>query len=227
MNIKFEAVSKKVYHKTILDKCSFMLEMQGVIGLLGPNSLETTTILRLLSGTILPSSGKIQIDYQPLQYHHRQQIAYIDNLRMFPSDSDVRAVIQTYQVLFPDFDRKRCRQLCEQLAIDLAWPLSSLTRGMEASILIALTLSRKTRVYVFNEPFGGVDFLSRERILAILQRYREKHTTFIVSTNHIELAQQLFDHVIFIKNGKMYREYQLQHWEETPTIIDKYREVYE
>lgn len=227
MNIKFEAVSKKVYHKTILNKCSFMLEMHGVIGLLGPNSLETTTILRLLSGTILPSSGKIQIDYQPLQYHHRKQIAYIDNLRMFPSDSDVRAVIQTYQVLFSDFDLPRCQQLCEQLAIDLDWPLSSLTRGMEASILIALTLSRQTNVYVFNEPFGGVDFLSRERILTILQQYREADTTFIISTNHIELAQQLFDHVIFIKNGKMYREYQLQHWEATPTIIDKYREVYE
>ncbi|MGL5382577.1 MAG: ATP-binding cassette domain-containing protein [Culicoidibacterales bacterium] len=225
MNIKFESVTKKVYHKTILEKCSFMVEETGVIGLLGPNSLETVTILRLLAGTLLPSAGRIQVNHQPLQYQHREQIAYIDNLRIFPSDSDVHSVIETYQALFSDFDFAKCQRLCQELAIDTAWPLSSLTRGMEASILIALTLSRNTHIYLFHEPFGGVDFLSRERILRILQEYRRPQTTFIMSTNHIELTHQMFDRVIFIKNGKMYREYNLAHTQPLE-IIEKYREVY-
>ncbi|MGL6009346.1 MAG: ATP-binding cassette domain-containing protein, partial [Culicoidibacterales bacterium] len=195
------------------------------IGLLGPNSLETATILRLLSGTLLPTTGRIQVNHLPLQQQHRKQIAYVDNLRMFPSDNDVHSVIETYQALFSDFEYEKCQKLCEELAIDTAWPLSSLTRGMEASILIALTLSRNTQVYLFNEPFGGVDFLSRERILQILQNYRRPDTTFIMSTNHIELAHQIFERVIFIKNGKMHREYNLAQLP-TGAIIEKYREVY-
>lgn len=229
MNIKLEKITKKVYHKTILDKCSLMIAKQGVIGLLGPNSLETTTVLRILSGTVLPTSGKVLVNHSRLHYNHRETIAYIDNLRMFPSDNDVRSVLIAYRTLFPDFDYRKCKQLCQQLAVDLAWPLSSLTRGMEASILIALTLSRKTEIYLFNEPFGGIDFVSRERIVRILQQYRNPEATFIISTNHIELADAIFDRVIFFKNGKMYREYDLAQLKAATaqTIIEKYREAYE
>lgn len=229
MNIKFECVTKKVYHKTILSRCSFMIETTGIVGLLGPNSLETTTILRLIAGTMQPNNGKIVLNHTPLHYSHRQEIAYLEHLRMFPSDSNIATVLFMYQQLFSDFDHQKCQILCEQLMIDLQWPLSSLTRGMEASVLIALTLSRKAKLYLLNEPFAGIDFVSRERIVRILQTYRQQDATVIISTNHIELADQIFEHVIFFDGGRMYREYNLTQWQSKgdTTIIDKYREVYE
>ena len=116
----------------------------------------------------------------------------------------VEDAICFYDDFFEDFDRLRCEELLDYMGIDRADKVKDLSKGMYEKTSLALTLARQSRLYVLDEPLGGIDPVARDTIIdTILSNYRED-SSFIISTHLVSDVERLFDTVAFIKEGKSF-----------------------
>jgi len=87
--------------------------------------------------------------------------------------------------------------------LDKKSKVTSLSKGMLEKLLLTLTLSRKAKLYLLDEPLGGVDPVSRDKILdAIVNNYSED-STIIVTTHLVNDIERIFDEVFFISEGEI------------------------
>jgi ABC-2 type transport system ATP-binding protein len=74
---------------------------------------------------------------------------------------------------------------------------------MIEKLLIALTISRDTSVYLLDEPFGGVDVLARKKIMQSLLHWLPEDATVLVSTHYIQEIESLVDDALILKDGRL------------------------
>ena len=111
--------------------------------------------------------------------------------------------LQGYKDFYKDFDEKKCNELLEFMNLDKESKVTSLSKGMLEKLLLTLTLSRKAKLYLLDEPLGGVDPVSRDKILdAIVNNYSED-STIIVTTHLVNDIERIFDEVFFISEGEI------------------------
>jgi len=81
--------------------------------------------------------------------------------------------------------------------------IKELSKGMKEKFQLILVMSRKAKIYILDEPLGGIDPAARELILdTILNNYAED-ALVLLSTHLIADIEKIFDEVIFIKNGEI------------------------
>jgi ABC-type multidrug transport system, ATPase component len=87
--------------------------------------------------------------------------------------------------------------------LDINSKVKSLSKGMSEKLYLTLVLSRNAKLYILDEPLGGVDPTTRERILdAILDNY-SKDSSILITTHLVSDIERLFDDVDFISEGKI------------------------
>jgi ABC-2 type transport system ATP-binding protein len=90
------------------------------------------------------------------------------------------------------------------LKLEEKHPLKTLSKGNKEKVQLILVMSRKSKVYLLDEPIGGVDPAARDFILStILSNYQED-ATMIISTHLISDIEKVFDDVILLNQGKIY-----------------------
>lgn len=91
--------------------------------------------------------------------------------------------------------------------LDLAVQVSTLSKGQEARLHIILCLARRVKLVLLDEPFSGIDLLSRERIIQlIINSMIDQPQTILISTHEIHETEGLFDHVVFLNKGRLVLE---------------------
>ncbi len=115
----------------------------------------------------------------------------------------IKDAIEFYKDFYKDFDEKKCNELLQFMNLDKDSKVTSLSKGMLEKLLLTLTLSRKAKLYLLDEPLGGVDPVSRDKILdAIVNNYSED-STIIVTTHLVNDIERIFDDVFFISEGEI------------------------
>ena len=74
---------------------------------------------------------------------------------------------------------------------------------MVEKLQIILTFSRKAKLYVLDEPLGGIDLISREHVLELILQFYREDCTILISTHLINEVENIFDEVIFLKDGEI------------------------
>ena len=98
---------------------------------------------------------------------------------------------------------ERAGEMMESLNVNRTKPVKNLSKGTKEKLQLILVMSRKARLYLLDEPIGGVDPAARDYILnTILQNY-EEHATVIISTHLIADVEQILDEVLFLQDGKL------------------------
>lgn len=91
----------------------------------------------------------------------------------------------------------------ERMDIEKKVKIKELSKGMKEKFQLILVMSRKAKIYILDEPLGGIDPAARELILdTILNNYAED-ALVLLSTHLIADIEKIFDEVIFIKNGEI------------------------
>lgn len=174
-----------------------------IVGLLGPNGSGKTTLLKLINGLLQPTGGSVLIDgHTPGVYSH-SIVSYLPD-KMFLNDwMKVIDLIRFFDDFYGDFDFPKAMEMLQSLGLSSAERLKTLSKGTKEKVQLIVTMARKAKLYLLDEPIGGVDPAARDYILnTILTNYSED-STVILSTHLIADIERVLDEVVFLKNGEL------------------------
>lgn len=207
-NIKKEYVVGDV-KITAVDNCSFSIEKGELVVILGPSGAGKTTVLNLLGGMDIPSSGSISVDGNHIHKYNKRRL--VDYRRR-----DIGFVFQFYN-LVGNLTALENVELACQICPDSLDPKaileqvglsermknfpSQLSGGEQQRVAIARAIAKNPKLLLCDEPTGALDSLTGQRIIELLQKTcREMGMTTVLITHNAVIAD-IADKVIKIKNG--------------------------
>lgn len=194
----------KQYGRTLaLDDVSFTLEEGRIVGLLGPNGSGKTTFIKLCNGLLTPSSGELRIcGYAPGK-ESKALVSYLPDRPYLPNWMDVTQALDMYEDFYADFDRKRALEILAHLGIVEKQRIRQMSKGTKEKVQLILVMSRAAKLYLLDEPIGGVDPATRDYMLKTIITNYEPQSTVVISTHLIADVEQALDQVIFIDHGRI------------------------
>lgn len=201
--IEIHDLNKKYGKKQVLKNVNLTLNSGQIIGLLGPNGSGKTTLIKILNGLLKDYQGQISIDQQPIGIHSKKIISYLPDEPYFENWMTTSDALNLFVDMYDDFDLNKALSLMERMEIEKKIKIKELSKGMKEKFQLILVMSRKAKIYILDEPLGGIDPAARELILdTILNNYTED-ALVLLSTHLIADIEKIFDEVIFIKNGEI------------------------
>lgn len=221
-------VSVHTKRKPILNGVTCRVPAGSLTGLLGPNGAGKSTLFRLISGLMKPDSGNIRIFGQPAGPDRLIQMAMQPDRGSLPGWLTAEEWLEMAEGLYPDWDSRMSRELQDSLEVDRMARIGSMSRGEEARLQLLTCLSRRAPLVILDEPFTGVDLLSRERIAAaVISALADGSRTFLIATHDIREMEHLFDRLILIDEGKVVGEEDVETLRQNGRSVEGYyREVF-
>lgn len=192
------------YRRKVLDNLDLELDSGQIVGLVGPNGTGKSTLLRILAGLEKTYKGEILINGKKPDYNTYKEISYQADKFTLDEKLSVREVVKTYKKFFEDFDEDKFYKLFNEFKLPADSKVSEMSKGMREKLQIALSLSRKTGIYLLDEPISGVDPSARKAIINIILNNFEEDSLLIISTHLISQIEPLLDRVLFLSEGKIY-----------------------
>ncbi len=186
-----------------LDNLNLAIGPGRFVGLLGPNGSGKTTLIKLINGLIQPTSGTVTVDGQLPGVYTHSVVSYLPDRAYLNDWMRVCDLIDFYADFYTDFDRVKANEMLSTLNIQPLDRLKTLSKGTKEKVQLILTMSRKAKLFLLDEPIAGVDPAARDYILnTILSNYSED-ASVLLSTHLIADIERVLDEVIFLKNGVM------------------------
>ena len=196
-------LTKRYGKLTALDNIDLELESGRIVGLLGPNGSGKTTLIKLANRLLQPTSGSILIDGKAPGVETKKSIAYLPDKEYLPDWMNTRQLMHFYGDFYDDFDPRRASVMLSSLDIPSDMVLKKMSKGTKEKVQLILTMSRRAKVYLLDEPIAGVDPAARDYILrTIIQNY-EENSLVLISTHLIADIEKVLDDVIFLQNGRV------------------------
>ena len=221
-------LSKRFGKTVALDNISLSLEPGRVIGLLGPNGSGKTTLIKLANGLLTPSEGEILIDGQEPGPKTKAIVSYLSDKEYLPEWMNTRQLMDFFEDFYKDFDRGRAEEMLVRLGLDEKQKVKQMSKGTREKVQLILVMSRRAKLYLLDEPIGGVDPATRDYILDTIIRNYNPEAAVVISTHLIADVEQVLDEVIFIQNGQILLQSSVDSIrEEKHMSVDQYfREVF-
>ena len=228
MKIQCEGLTKRYFAKRAVDQVNLELTGGHIYALLGPNGSGKSTLMKLLSGLVKKSEGSISVDGKQLDCRAREDISYTPTEPFFYSYMKVSDVAAYYDDFFKDFDRARFYDLIKDMELTPDMKVRSLSSGMLAKVKIAAAMARRSKLILLDEPFNGIDLLSRDALAKTIIGEMSEGSSLVISSHMVEELESLVDTAIFMKNGRIAEMCDVEglRIKENKSIADKYREIY-
>lgn len=198
-------LSKRIANKVVLEDVNLALFNGHVLGLLGPNGSGKTTLLRILAGLAHPSSGRVEIDGIVPGTETKAMVSYLPDTLFLGQEMTVESARRYFQTFFMDFDRDRFEELAARFHLPERTKVSKMSKGYRDRLAVALVMSRRARLYLLDEPLGGVDPVVRDEILDLLVEALGDDATMLITTHQVRDLERIFDEVCFLQEGKIAR----------------------
>ncbi|WP_245157116.1 ABC transporter ATP-binding protein [Anaerovorax sp. IOR16] len=201
--IKIENLSKRYQKKQVLSNINLTLEPGHIVGLLGPNGSGKTTLIKILTGIIKEYNGSVTIHGNVIGPATKALVSYLPDNSYFSKWMNPLDVISIFKDFYSDFDENKCLEMLRRLGLNPKQKITQMSKGMIERFQLCLVMFRNAKLYILDEPLGGIDPASRDFILdTILTNYNEDATIFM-STHLISDVERIFDTVIFLKDGEI------------------------
>ncbi len=196
--IKITGLSKSYSKKVALNNINLELKSGTIIGLLGPNGCGKTTLIKTIAGLIRDYEGTVTIDNQAPGQYTKSIVSYLPEKTYLSDYKKPKDAINFFEDFYTDFDRKKAEKMLEQFKLDINQPIKSMSKGMQEKVQLILVMSRRAKVYLLDEPLGGLDPASRKAMLDIILNNYSDDAVVLLSTHLIHDVERIFDRVIMI-----------------------------
>jgi ABC-2 type transport system ATP-binding protein len=186
-----------------LDNVDLSIEPGHIIGLLGPNGSGKTTLLKLASGLLTPTAGSVTIGGFVPGPQSKALVSYLPDRMALPEWMTAKQALDYYQDFYADFRREQAQTMIQNLGLSLDQRIKAMSKGTKEKLQLILTMSREARLYLLDEPIGGVDPATRDYILRTIIGSYNENASIIISTHLIADVEQVLDEVIFLQNGRI------------------------
>lgn len=194
-------LTKKYGSKTALNSVNLKVPAGKIFGLLGKNGSGKTTLIKLINDLLTPDAGGVLVNGHPVGVASKQIISYLPERTYFRRNMTVKQALTFFQDFYADFDLKKAHRLLKDLGLDENQKISAMSKGMQEKVQLVLVMSRRAKLYILDEPLGGVDPATRDYILdTILSNFSSK-SSLIISTHLIADVERILDEVVLLDNG--------------------------
>ena len=206
---KIYSSPKTKKHNKALNELSFEVRQGEVFGLLGPNGAGKTTFLSILGGTVIKTSGKVNVWGFDLDQNPRQVRASVGivpqevNLDAFFSP---KKLLELQAGLYGISKDNRITDLILKMVSleDKANAYSrSLSGGMKRRLLIAKAMVHQPPILILDEPTAGVDVELRNNLWKNVKALNKEGVTIILTTHYLFEAQEMCDRIAIINKGNL------------------------
>ena len=201
--VQIQKLSYRRNRNTLLNGIDLNLKADRIVGLLGANGAGKTTLMRLLAGLAGNYRGEISIGGETTPLGRKTQTSFTNAFVDIDERQHVATLVNFWQALYPDFDRKRYDALAATLDIPQAKRLGALSKGNKMKLAVALTLARNVQLYLLDEPFDGIDSMTRKKIINIIITWKPEGATIVISDHHVTDVANLLDEVVVIKDQQV------------------------
>jgi ABC-2 type transport system ATP-binding protein len=207
--IKVKALTRTYGDLTAVDQVSFDIGQGEIVGLLGHNGAGKTTVMKMLTGFLEPTSGSIEIDGLDIASHReavQSRIGYLpENDPLYP---EMTVIDHLEYAAFlhgvPAGERPgRIRDTLNRTALTsrATDTIATLSRGYRQRVGVAQAILHDPRVLILDEPTNGLDPTQVQHMRDLIRSLAER-STVILSTHILQEVQAVCDRVIIIRNGK-------------------------
>jgi ABC-2 type transport system ATP-binding protein len=204
--IQTRGLSKRYRKVTALSDCTITVPEGRISALIGPNGAGKTTLLRLLAGLAKPTGGAVAV----LGSAPRQDPAFLADIgflaqqiplyRRFSAEDHIGAGAH----LNPRWDAASVRQRLSSLHIPLDQAVGTLSGGQRAQLALALTLAKRPRLLLLDEPVAALDPLARRHFLATLaDAVAAGGLTVVLSSHLVTDLERVCDHLILLAAARV------------------------
>jgi len=173
-----------------------------ISGLLGPNASGKTTLLKTVAGLLSPDVGEVKMGTSA---NHRHDVAFCPDGMTFPRWMSVTDAFTFYKDMYPDYAQSRADELIRILELTdfLKTKTHKLSKGMKERLVLALTLSRDTKLYLLDEPLDGIDPVGKTKIIDAILALKPEKASVLISTHLVKDIERVFDSVFFLSKGRV------------------------
>lgn len=209
--IELKNLTKTFENFTAVNGLSLKIETGEFFGLLGPNGAGKTTTIGMLSTLLLPTSGEIFIDGEPLNRKRqdiKRKVSVITQEYSMRQDMDMDEIME-YQGRLYFMPVKEIRSRTEELLAFAGLTshrrktVRKLSGGMKRKLMVCRALLTGPEILLLDEPTAGMDAISRRQMWNLLRQLNEQGLTILLTTHYIEEAQALCGRVALMHDGKL------------------------
>ena len=184
-----------------LNDIDLQIEPGRIVGLLGPNGSGKTTLIKLINGLLTPTGGEVLIDGRKPSPETKAIVSYLPERNALSEWMSAKQAMDYYADFFEDFNRDKAKEMIRNLGLDEQARIKTMSKGTREKLQLILVMSWEGKLYLLDEPIGGVDPATRDYILrTIISNYNE-NASVIISTHLIADVEQVLDDVIFLREG--------------------------
>ena len=205
MLLECKNVCKSYGKKEVLKDINLKLPKGKIVGLLGKNGSGKTTLIKVINGLLSLDKGSVLVDGKMVGVESNKLISYLPERNYLNVHKKVKDIIDYFSDFYEDFDKDKVYKLLDDLNIKADDKLSVMSKGMREKMQLALVMSRRAKLYILDEPMGGVDPATRDYILDTILNNFDDGSTILMSTHLISDIERVLDEVIFIDDGKITR----------------------
>ena len=229
----------KSYQKgtNALDSIDLHIGFGRIVGLLGPNGSGKTTLIKLANGLLQPTAGSIKVAGMAPGPDTKAIVSYLPDAQWLPDWMRVEQLVEMFRDFYGTpsqakayigFDADKANEMLARLNIAPNARLKTLSKGNKEKVQLVLAMSRNARLYLLDEPIGGVDPATRDYILSTIIGNYNPEAAVIISTHLIADVEKVLDEVIFINQGQVVLQSSVDEIrEEKGMSVDAlFREVY-
>ncbi|PGO10842.1 ABC transporter ATP-binding protein [Bacillus thuringiensis] len=227
--LKVENLWKRYNLKTVLQDLSATISEGKIIGLVGDNGSGKTTLLKMIAGLRYPSKGTITIEGQKVGIETKKTVSFMPDSPVFDEWMTIKDAVVFYRDFYSDFDFHQAMDLIAEFKMPLEEHIVALSKGEVEKLQLILTFSRKAKLYILDEPLGGIDLVSRKHVLDLILKFYREDCTILISTHLIEEIENIFDEVIFLKDGTIILHENVEEirFHHGKAVHELFREVFE
>lgn len=201
--LECKELTKRYGNIAALNNVSIKIEPGRVIGLLGPNGSGKTTLIKLVNGLLSPNAGEISICGNAPGVESKAIVSYLPDKTHLPEWMSTEKLMDMYEDFYADFDRARCSEMLARLNLDPKQRLQQMSKGTKEKVQLIMVMSRKAKLYLLDEPIGGVDPATRDFILDTIIKNYDPDAAVVISTHLISDVENVLDEVIFVDKGSI------------------------
>lgn len=201
--LEIKGISKSYGKKEALNNINLSIERGKIIGLLGPNGSGKTTLIKLINGLLTPNEGEITVDGKRIGNEIRLAVSYLPDKTYLPDWMKVSDIFKMFTDFYSNFDIEKARDMLGRLNISEGERLKALSKGNKEKVQLILVMSRNAKLYLLDEPIGGVDPAARDYILNTIITTYNPDASVIISTHLISDIEKVLDEAIFIDRGQI------------------------
>ncbi|MFW5805401.1 MAG: gliding motility-associated ABC transporter ATP-binding subunit GldA [Bacteroidales bacterium] len=208
MSIEVQNITKLYGKQKALDQVSFTVKTGQIVGFIGPNGAGKTTAIRIITGSIPPTSGTVQVENLDVSEHALQVkklIGYLPEDNPLYDDLYIREYLNYVAGIYKIKNKKsRVDEVIKLTGLtkEIKKQIGALSKGYRQRVGLAQAIIHDPEVLILDEPTSGLDPNQIVEIRNLISRLGKKKTV-ILTTHIMQEVEAICDRVIIINNGKI------------------------